>query len=100
MEILLSPMDRPAAGSVGYLFARYELNISTWVDKRLVDAGVMSNLDWDNPRRMPPAYRDGMTIIYQTGDYQRAAEMALSELDEHAPASQQPAVAGAAHSPH
>src|SRR3546814_1395171 len=54
MEILLSPLDRPAAGSVGYLFARSELNISTWVDKRLVDAGVMSNLDWDNPRRMPP----------------------------------------------
>src|SRR3546814_12928949 len=60
MEILLSPMDRPAAGSVGYLFARSELNISTWVDKRLVDAGVMSNLDWDNTRRTPPAYPPSM----------------------------------------
>lgn len=81
MEILLSPMDRPAAGSVGYLFARSELNIATWVDKRLVDAGVMSNLDWDNPRRMPTAYRAGMKIIYQSDDYPRAVEMVRGDLD-------------------
>src|SRR3546814_14966411 len=85
MEILLSPMDRPAAGSVGYLFARSELNISTWVDKRLVDAGVMSNLDWDNPRRMPPAYRASMTIIYKTGNYPRAVEMARRDPDAPLP---------------
>src|SRR3546814_14879945 len=55
MEILLSPMDRPAAGSVGYLFARSELNIPTWVDTRLVAAAVMSHLAWDKPPRIPPA---------------------------------------------
>src|SRR3546814_11436797 len=75
MEILLSPMDRPAAGSVGYLFARSELTISTWVDTRLVDAGVMSNLAWDNPRRMPPAYRARLTIIHKTGNTHPAAEL-------------------------
>ncbi len=81
MEILLSPMDRPAAGSVGYLFARSELNISTWVDKRLVDAGVMSNLDWDNPQRMPPAYRRDMKVIHRTGEYPRGVEMVRGDLD-------------------
>jgi phosphonate transport system substrate-binding protein len=81
MEILLSPMDRPAAGSVGYLFARSELNISTWVDKRLVDAGVMSSLDWDNPQRMPPAYRRDMKIIHRTGEYPRGVEMVRGDLD-------------------
>ena len=81
MEILLSPMDRPPAGSVGYLFARSELNIATWVDKRLVDAGVVSNLDWDNPKRMPPAYRRGMEIFYRTADYPRAVEMVRGDLD-------------------
>ena len=39
IDLLLSPMDRPPADSVGYLFARTELNITTWVHKRLVDAG-------------------------------------------------------------
>jgi phosphonate transport system substrate-binding protein len=81
MEILLSPMDRPTAGSVGYLFARSELNISTWVDKRLVDAGAMSNLDWDNPKRMPPAYRLDMKIFHQSGEYPRAVEMVRGDLD-------------------
>lgn len=82
MEILLSPMDRPAPGSVGYLFARSELNISTWVDKRLVDAGVMSSLDWDNPRRMPPAYRREMKLIHSSGDYPRALEVVRGDLDD------------------
>jgi phosphonate transport system substrate-binding protein len=81
MEILLSPMDRPTAGSVGYLFARSELNISTWVDKRLVDAGAMSNLDWDNAKRMPPAYRRDMKIFHQSGEYPRAVEMVRGDLD-------------------
>src|SRR5690606_38915876 len=99
MEILLSPMDRPAPGSVGYLFARSELNISTWVDKRLVDAGVMSNLDWDNPRRMPPAYRAGMKIIYQTGDYPRAVEMARGDLGERVRERLQQVLADAATDP-
>ena len=81
LEILLSPMDRPAAGSVGYLFARSELNISTWVDKRLVDAGVMSSLDWDNPQRMPPAYRRDMKVIHRTGEYPRGVEMVRGDLE-------------------
>src|SRR3546814_20861294 len=92
-------MDRPAAGSVGYLFARSELNIATWVDKRLVDAGVMSNLDWDNPRRMPPAYRASMKIIYKTGDYPRAVEMARGDLDERVRERLQQVLAGAANDP-
>lgn len=81
MEILLSPMDEPGPGSIGYVFARSELNISTWVHKRLVDAGVMSNLDWDNPQRMPPAYRNDMKIIHETMDYPRAIEMVRGDLD-------------------
>ena len=50
LEMLLSPMDQPAPDRVGYVFARSELNIATWVHKRLVDAGVLSNLDWDQSR--------------------------------------------------
>ena len=99
MEILLSPMDRPATGSVGYLFARSELNISTWVHKRLVDAGVMSNLDWDNPRRMPPAYRRDMKPIHETAPYPRAVEMARGDLDERVRARLQQVLVEAASDP-
>lgn len=81
LQILLSPMDRPAPGAVGYVFARSELNIATWVHKRLVDAGTISNLDWDNPRRIPPTYRDDFRVIAESGDYPRALEMVRGDLD-------------------
>lgn len=81
LEILLSPMDRPGPESVGYVFARSELNIGTWVHKRLVDAGTMSNLDWENPARIPPTYRRDLKVIYSSPDYPRALEMVRGDLD-------------------
>lgn len=81
LDILLSPMERPDAESVGYLFARSELNISTWVHKRLVDVGVMSNMDWNNPERVPASYRRDLKIIYQSPPYPRALEMVRGDLD-------------------
>lgn len=82
LEILLSPADRPTPGGpVGYLFARTELNIATWVHKRLVDAGTISNLDWENPRRIPPSYRDDFRVIAESGDYPRALEVVRDDLD-------------------
>ena len=81
MQLLLSPMDTPDPQSVGYLFARSELNISTWVHKGLADAGTMSNLDWENPERMPPSYRDDFLVIDRSQAYPRAIEMARGDLD-------------------
>lgn len=81
LEILLSPADRPEPGSVGYLFARTELNIATWVHKRLVDVGVMSNLDWENPQRVPLAFRNDLAVIHETPDYPRALELVRGNLD-------------------
>lgn len=80
LEILLSPRDKPVPGSVGYLFARSELNISTWVHKRLVDAGTMSNLDWDSPQRVPEPYRPDLAVFHETPDYPRAVEMVRSGM--------------------
>jgi phosphonate transport system substrate-binding protein len=82
LEILLSPTERLESEAVGYVFARSELNISTWVHKRLVDAGVMSHLDWDNPQRMPAAFKRDMVVIGRTGDYPRAVELVRGTLDD------------------
>ncbi|HZH44414.1 MAG TPA: phosphate/phosphite/phosphonate ABC transporter substrate-binding protein [Lysobacter sp.] len=81
LELLLSPTDPIDAGAVGYLFARSELNIATWVHKRLVDVGVMSNLDWENPRRVPPAFRRDLRIVARSEPYPRALEMVRPNLD-------------------
>lgn len=81
MDLLLSPMDRPPVDSVGYLFARTELNITTWVHKRLVDAGVLSNLDWISPQRLPPAYAADFRIIAESQDVPRALVLTRAGLD-------------------
>lgn len=99
LEVLLSPMDRPAPDSVGYLFGRSELNISSWVHKGLVDAGVMSNLDWTNPKRVPPSYRRDFRIVRETPAYPRALEMVRGDLDARIAARLREVLLGAADDP-
>ncbi len=81
LELLLSPTDKLNSSVVGYVFARSELNIATWVHKRLVDVGVMSNVDWENPRRVPAAFRQDLRVIAETGDVPRALELVRSDMD-------------------
>ncbi len=81
IDLLLSPMDRPPADAVGYLFARTELNITTWVHKRLVDAGVLSNLDWLSPQRLPPAFAADFRIIAESQDVPRALVLTRAGLN-------------------
>ncbi|MCC7097212.1 MAG: phosphate/phosphite/phosphonate ABC transporter substrate-binding protein [Thermomonas sp.] len=81
LEPLLSPTDRPAAGRIGYVFARTELNISTWVHKRLVAAGVLSNIDWGHPQRMPSVFARDFRVIGQSEDVPRAVMLARNGLD-------------------
>ena len=81
LELLLSPTDKLDTNVVGYVFARSELNIATWVHKRLVDVGVMSNIDWNNPRRVPAAFRQDLRVIGETADVPRALELVRSDLD-------------------
>jgi phosphonate transport system substrate-binding protein len=80
-EILLTPSDAPAADAVGYVFARSELNISTYVHKRVVDAGVISSIDWNDDRSMPPAFRRDMRVLYRSEPIPRAIEMVRADLE-------------------
>ncbi len=74
-EILLTPQDNPSADSVGYVFTRSELNISTFVHKRVVDAGVISSIDWEDERRMPAVFRRDMRVLHESEDVPRAVEL-------------------------
>lgn len=80
LELLLSPSDRPMPHSVGYVFARTELNIATWVHKKLVDAGTLSDIDWSNPGRVPAVYRDDLRVIHRTSEIPRALELVRGSL--------------------
>lgn len=99
MEILLSPGDRPAPGSVGYLFARSELNIATWVHKGLVDAGALSNLDWQSTQRLPASYRRDLVAFHATAEFPRALEMVRGDMDAAVKARLREVLAAAANDP-
>lgn len=99
LEILLSPRDAPEPASVGYLFARSEFNISSWVHKGLVDAGAMSNLDWDSTRRVPPAFKRDFLIFRESTPFPRALEMVRGDLDPRVSARLREVLIDARHDP-
>lgn len=80
-EILSSAHDQAAPDTVGYVFARSELNIATLVHKRVVDAGAVSNLDWSDGRRIPAGFIRDFRAIHRTEPYPRAIEMVRAGLD-------------------
>ena len=80
-EILLAPSDVPSPDRVGYVLARSELNIASWVHKRMVDAGAVSILDWNDPRRFPGAFKADFRIIHESYPYPRALELVREGME-------------------
>ncbi len=81
LVVLASPFDRPSADVVGFVFARSELNISTWVHKGLVDAGAFSEQDWQDLERLPEAFRADLQVFHRSGFVPRAMEVVRGDLD-------------------
>lgn len=79
----LGSADSPVPeGKVGYVFAGEELNVSTWVYLRKVDAGALSDLDWSDQEDNPESYRKEFEIIYETKKVPRMVVMIRGGLGE------------------
>jgi phosphonate transport system substrate-binding protein len=81
LALMGSPRERPPEHMVGYFFSGDEINTSTWVDKRLIDAGAMANTDWDRPHQVPTAFKGDLRIIYEGEKLPRALEVVRNGLD-------------------
>ncbi|MCB1568783.1 MAG: phosphate/phosphite/phosphonate ABC transporter substrate-binding protein [Xanthomonadales bacterium] len=81
LDVLLSPFDRASPGRVGYVFARSEGNIQTWVRKRVVDAGAYSNLDWDKGIELEPTAAQDLVIFHDSRQAPRALEVVAGDLE-------------------
>lgn len=79
---LETPRQRVPGGTVGYAFSGSDLNTSTWVHKRIADAGVLSNVDWESVDSVPESFRKDFVIFHQTSPLPRALEVVRSDLDE------------------
>ncbi len=99
LEIMVSPNEKPDANAVGYVFAQSEFNMATWVDKRLVDAGAFSNLDWPRVLQRAPGFADDLVIFAQTESYPRAMEVVRGDLAATVSARLRDVLLGAAQDP-
>lgn len=80
---LASRNDSIPKNQLGYIFTGGdELNVSTWVYKGFVDAGAVSNLDWESPRDTPEVLKKKLKVIYQTQMVPRALELFRSGLPQ------------------
>lgn len=80
-EVMISPLDTPARDRVGYVFARTEFNIVTWVEKGIVDAGAISNLDWEEVLQTSPALADSLRILATSRHVPRGLELVRANLE-------------------
>jgi len=67
---LTSPRQQPPKDTVGYAFARKEINMSTWVHRKLVAAAALSSTDWET--KIPDKQKEDLAIIYQTMELPRS----------------------------
>lgn len=81
MAIQGSPLERPPPAFVGYVFARSESNLVTWVQKGLVDAAAFSNQDWDELRQGAPALAAELRVFHESREFPRAMELVRAGLD-------------------
>ena len=81
LQQLGSVYDQPAAGELGYVFSGAEYNSAIWVHKGIVDAGVVSSIDWQQESILPEKIREDMRIIYTSPPIPRALELVRGDLN-------------------
>jgi phosphonate transport system substrate-binding protein len=47
----------------------------------MVDAGAISSIDWQDPRRVPEAFRADFRIIHESAPYPRALELVRAGIE-------------------
>ncbi len=78
---LPTPQAPVPPDKVGYVFCGGdELNTTTWVYKRLVDAGAINNEDWESPSDTPPVFKKNLHIIHESEKVPRVLELLSSNV--------------------
>ncbi len=58
----------PPDDAAGYFFAGAELNIASLVTREIVDAGAISDLNWNDLKEVPTGFKERLSVIY-TSDF-------------------------------
>ena len=85
----LSSLDQPVPeDKIGYVFAKdilraaNEISISSWVYRRVVDAGAFSNINWNEDEDMPWKFRSELKILHESELYPRNLLLARPDMKQ------------------
>lgn len=99
MRELRSVRNDPSPELVNFIFSKSEYNSALWVHKGLVDAAVLSDLDWQNETLVPDSIKSDFRVIYTSDPIPRALELVRRNLDPRIKAAIKEALLGAASDP-
>ena len=78
----IPPNGHPASGTIGYAFADEEVNIAVWVARGIVDAGAISDQDWEDVQRTPDPIKQDLVIFHASEPLFRSSILARGGLDQ------------------
>lgn len=71
----------PDENSIAYTFSRSEYNTAVWVEKGIVDVGVISDGRWADESIVPQSFRLSLRVLHETDAVVRALELVRGDLD-------------------
>ena len=80
LEELASRKATPLPDTVGYVFAGHEINIASLVARDIVDAGAISDLNWDDPREVPPGIKERLRVFFVSAPVMRSVVLVRKSL--------------------
>jgi len=81
MMRLSGPREKPVANQVGYVFAHAEINIAAWIARGLLDAGAISDKDFNDNERIPPPVREELEVLVESPPILRSVLLVNGRLD-------------------
>lgn len=82
LKLQLSEQEHPDATEAHYVFADSEINVAAWVLRGRVDVGALSDINWNNPVKMPPVFRQELEIFHRTPEIVRSVVLVRKGMDE------------------
>lgn len=73
--------EKPPSDKIGYCFANGEVNTVHWVHQGVVAAGVLDNLEYQHPEKVPEKFMPDFKIIYATEQVPRALMLIRGNID-------------------
>ncbi len=81
LDALATPRETPRSDAYGYVYSGNEYNTAIWVQKGIVDAGVLSNTDWQNTSMIAPEIVADLKVFALSDELPRAIEVVRGDLD-------------------